>query len=104
MISIRYAGGLLDRAAKLRQDDDWVSAAFVSDAAVAVLVYNDQNLVTGVSGREDTPRAVMVPLSVVRERLSANGSTWAFLGLDGEAPVFGVEVSEASVEQIPEIH
>ena len=30
---IRYAGGHLDRASRLRQDEDWVSAAFVSDAS-----------------------------------------------------------------------
>ena len=55
---IRYSSGPIDRAAKLRADDDWVSAAFVSDAAVAVLVHNDQNLVTGLSGREDAPHVV----------------------------------------------
>jgi len=103
MSRIRYAGGLLDRAAKLRQDEDWVSAAYVSDAAVAVLICNDQNLVAGLAHREEPPRAALVPLSVVRERLPANGATWAFLGLDGEAPVFGVELSDTHVEKIPEI-
>jgi len=93
MPPIRYAGGQLDRAAKLRLDDDWISAAFVSDAAVAVLVHNDQNLVTGLAAREDTPRAALVPLSLVREQLPANGTTWAFLGLDGETPVFSVDLS-----------
>ena len=93
MHPIRYAGGLLDRAAKLREDDDWISAAFVSDAAVAVLVHNDQNLVTGLARREETPRAAMVPLALLRERLPASGTTWAFLGLDGETPVFSVDLT-----------
>jgi len=101
MPAIRYAGGALDRAAKLREDDDWLSAAFVSDAALAVLIHNDRNLVTGLVGREDTPRAATVPMAVVRERIT-NGASWVFLGLDGEAPVFGVELTGGG-EDIPEI-
>ena len=102
MSPVRYAGSLLDRAAKLREDDDWISAALVSDAAVAVLVHNDQNLLTRTTRREDT-RAAVVPLSAVRERVTANGAGWAFLGLDGEVPVFAVDVSREVIAQVPEI-
>jgi NAD+ diphosphatase len=100
MSPIRYAGGQLDRATKLREDDDWISAAFVSDAAVAVLVHNDQNLVTGLAGREDRPRAAVVPLAIVRERLANNAAIWTFLGLDGEAPVFGVDLTTEIVAEV----
>ena len=89
---IHYSSGPIDRAARLRADDDWVSAAFVSDAAVAVLIHNDQNLVTGLSGREDAPHVARVPLSVVRAHLVAPSSLWTFLGLDGETPVFVAEL------------
>jgi len=100
---IRYAGGQLDRAARLRQDDDWVSAAFVSDAAAAVLILQDKNLVAGFASREETPRAAMVPLSVVRERLTPETLTWAFLGLDGEVPVFAVDLPADALTHAPEI-
>ena len=103
MSPIRYSGGTLDRAAKLREDDDWVSAAFVSDGAVAVLVHNDRNLVTGLAGREETPRAALVPLALVREKLPASGGIWAFLGLAGEIPVFAIDVSADGVAPIPEL-
>jgi len=103
MAPIRYAGGRLDRAVKLRDDDDWVSAAFVSDAAVAVLVHNDQNLVAGIAGHEETPRAAVVPLAIVRERLATPGPVWTFLGLDGEAPVFGVDLTSDIVAEVAEI-
>ena len=103
MSPIRYAGGRLDRAVKLREDDDWISAAFVSDAAVAVLVHNDQNLVVGIAGREETPRAAVVPLAIVRERLAGPGAVWSFLGLDGEAPVFGVDLTPEIVADVAEI-
>ena len=102
MSPVRYAGGILDRAAKLREDDDWISAALVSDAAMAVLVHNDQNLVTRTDRREDT-RAAMVPLSALRERVMANGASWVFLGLDGEVPVFGVDVSSELIAEVPDI-
>jgi NAD+ diphosphatase len=100
---IRYAGGRLDRVSQLREDDDWVSAAFVSDAAVAVLMCNDRNLVANGEHREDTPHAALVPFSAVRDRLAADRLTWAFLGLDGEVPVFAVDLPAAAVDQIPEI-
>ena len=100
---IRYAGGHLDRAARLRQDDDWVSAAFVSDAAAAVLILKDQNLVTGLTGGEDAPRAAVVPLAVVRERIPSEALTWAFLGLDGEVPVFAVDLPADALTLVPEI-
>lgn len=101
--TIRYAGGQLDRAARLRQDDDWLSAALVSDAAVAVLIHNDHNLVAGLARREETPRAAVVPLAAIRERVTANALTWAFLGLDGEVPVFTVDLPAEGWTDVPEI-
>jgi len=103
MAAVRYAGGILDRAAKLREDDDWISAALVSDAAMAVVVHNDQNLVTRGDRREDA-RAAVLPLSTVRERVMTNGGSWVFLGLDGEVPMFGVDVSTELIAEVREIH
>lgn len=103
MPAIRYAGGALDRAAKLRQDDDWVSAAFVSDAAVAVLMHDDRSLVTGLTSGETPPTAAIVPLSVVREHVTADAFTWVFLGLDGETPVFAVDLSTEAIAEVPHV-
>lgn len=103
MLPIRYSGGALDRAAKLREDDDWMSSAFVSDATVALLVHNDQNLVSGLASREERPCAVRVPFSLVRETVTSSGAPWLFVGLDGEVPVFAVELSAASVAEIPHL-
>ena len=100
---IRYAGGLLDRAAKLRDDDDWLSAAFISDDARAVLIHDDKNLVSGLAGREDAPRAATVPLSAVRLAITDGGSPWVFLGLDGEVPIFAVELTDSAVAKRQEI-
>ena len=102
MSPVRYAGGILDRAAKLREDDDWISAALVSDAAMAVLIHDDRNLVTRADRREDT-RAAILPLSTVRERVVANGGNWVFLGLDGEIPIFGVDLSRELIAEVPAI-
>jgi NAD+ diphosphatase len=102
-LDVRYAGGPLDRVAKLRRDDDWVAAAFVSDQAQAVLVHNDRNLVQGLTGGEAGPRASIVPLSAVRERLPAESLTWALLGLDGQVPVFAVEVPRDAVDLLSDL-
>lgn len=98
-----YTGGPLDRAAKLRQDEDWVAAAFVGDDARAVLIHNDLNLVSGAARREESPRVCMLPLAVVRERLPAERLTWALLGLDGTVPVFAVDVPSDVADRIPEV-
>ena len=102
-LQIRYAGGALDRAAKLRHDDDWVSAAFVGDDARAVLIYNDQNLVAGWGNGEATPRAAMLPLSAVRDRLPSDSFTWVLLGIDGQTPVFAVDMPAEAIASVPEI-
>jgi NAD+ diphosphatase len=100
---IRYAGGVLDRAAKLREDDDWLSAAFVSDDARAVLINDDRNLVSGLADGEVVPRAATVPLSEVRKAITDGGAPWAFLGLNGEVPVFAVEVTGTDVADLPAV-
>ena len=100
---LRYTGGRLDRVAKLRQDDDWVSAAFVGDDAQAVLVANDQNLVAGSTDGEQPIRAALVPLSLVRDRLPADSFTWALLGLDETTPVFAVDLPADTLAALPEL-
>ena len=103
MSPVRYAGGILDRAAKLREDDDWISAALVSDAAMAVLIHNDQNLVTRAD-RPENARAAVLSFAAVRERvMTTNGGSWVFLGLDGEVPMFGVDASTELIATVPEI-
>jgi len=102
MSPVRYAGGVLDRATKLRDDDDWISAALVSEAAMAVLLHEDRNFVTRADRREDT-RAAIVPLSTVGERVVTSGASWVFLGLDGEVPMFGVDVSSELIAEVSEI-
>jgi NAD+ diphosphatase len=100
---LRYTGGRLDRVAKLRKDEDWVSAAFVGDDAQTVLICNDQNLIAGLANGEDSPCAATLPLSVVRERLEPESFTWVLLGLDGTTPTFAVDIPAECATLIPEI-
>jgi NAD+ diphosphatase len=103
VLRVRYAAGRLDRAATLRRDDDWVSAAFVGDDAQAVLICDDQNLICGLDGRENGPAAAVLPLSVIRERLPADSFTWVLLGLDGIVPMFAVDLRAEAIALVPEI-
>lgn len=100
---IRYAGGALDRAARLRHDDDWVSAAFVGDDAQTVLICNDRNLVAGSADGEAGLRVATLPLSAVRERLAPDSFTWVLLGLDGQTPMFAVDLPSDALGSVPEI-
>jgi len=80
-----------------------MSAAFVDDAAVAVLIHNEHNLVAGLSSREESPRAALVPFAAVRDQLPPESLTWAFLGLDGEVPVFAVDLPADAPSRVPQI-
>jgi NAD+ diphosphatase len=102
--TLHYTGGRLDRVAKLRNDEDWVSAAFVGDDAQTVLICNDQNLVAGPANGEDGARAAMVPLAIIRDRLQSDAFTWVLLGLDGSTPVFAVDLPATTLSLVPEIH
>ena len=66
-------------------------------------MHSDRNLVTGPLDGGDAPHAALVPFSSVRDRLAADRLTWAFLGLDGEVPIFVVELPGEAVHQIPEV-
>ncbi|HEX6047879.1 MAG TPA: NAD(+) diphosphatase [Gemmatimonadaceae bacterium] len=102
MSLLRYTGGRLDRVAKLRKDEDWVSAAFVGDDARTVLICNDQNLVSS-SANGGEPRAATLPLSILRDRLQPDAFTWVLLGLDETTPVFALDVPTDCVALVPEI-
>ena len=100
---LRYTGGRLDRVAKLRKDEDWVSAAFVGDDARTVLICNDQHLITRPASGEESPRAATLAMSIVRDRLTPDSFTWVLLGLEETTPVFAVDVPADCVALVPEI-
>jgi NAD+ diphosphatase len=78
-----YSGGRLDRAGARRADPGWIAGALARPDARVIPMWRDRCLVAG-----DPPVPVRPPAAV----LDAPGEV-AFLGLDGGAPVFAVDLS-----------
>ncbi len=89
-----FVANVLDRAAHLRLDDDKLFAMESSAAARAYLVYRDSLvMMQEASG----PRALLT----IQEALKcgANPGT-IFLGLRGDAPVFGMGIAPAPADEL----
>lgn len=89
MTPLKYAGGHLDRAGMQRRDAAWIEAATSHPDARAVVVWRDRVLVHAVDA---TPRAATPAFTDVAPHADPS-STHSFLGLDGDIPVFAVDLS-----------
>ncbi|HEX5437041.1 MAG TPA: NAD(+) diphosphatase [Gemmatimonadaceae bacterium] len=96
---IHYAGGQLDRAASDRKNPAWISAQRTRPGACVVPVWRDRNLVLGMTDDGTEPRAARCVIDLHDATRAVDGTLpWAFLGLDGEAPIFAVDVSAVGDE------
>ncbi|GIG86430.1 NAD(+) diphosphatase [Plantactinospora endophytica] len=86
-----YAGGALDRAGGLRRDSDGVRRLFESDRAEVVPLWRDRCLVTGES--------VLRLAGDGQHRLPAGIGEPVLLGLDGDRPVFAVDLTDLSEDE-----
>ncbi len=77
-----YGGGLLERAAHLRADTNWLDAALVSPVSRFVPFWRGKALLTP----GEVPRAVLLPKP-------PQHGPWVFLGLVEGAPIFALDVS-----------
>jgi len=83
--SLPYAGGMLDRAAAHRADQQWVEAELASPDAVIIAMWQDKYPVSGP-----------VPVRLARADASAvlaAAPPPVFLGLDGDSGVFAADLS-----------
>lgn len=99
---IHYAGGNLDRTENLRKDDAWVVGQFANPYARIIPVWKDKNL---VEGRADgnTPA---IPIFYERRRaddLVGASEESVFLGMDGDIPVFAVDLSPVNEQKVTEM-
>lgn len=101
MPEVRYAGGQLDRAAALRKDPGWVASMRAHPGALVVPVWRDKNLVLGVASDSTAPRAARCTIDPRHPILAMDGALpWAFLGLEGDVPVFAVDLSEVDGDPV----
>lgn len=80
-----YAGLPLDRAADIRKDPGRLAALIASPAALAVPVWASRSF---LGGEVEAPRAILPPLSALPHDAPV------FLGLQGEVPVFAVDLGD----------
>ena len=91
---ITYAGGRLDRAGDRRKDEAWLAAARARDDARLVPVWRDASLVVGDGGERGAGLHACDAVGVVA------AAEWIFLGLDGAAPRFAVELHDEAADAL----
>ncbi len=93
MITNVFAGNPLDRAANLRRDDSWLETQLKRDSTRFLLLWQLHVLVT----KSDQPEIAWQTADVAAPYLG-NDQNCVFLGLDGDAARFAIDVSAASKE------
>jgi NAD+ diphosphatase len=91
-----FAGPYLDRAAHLRQDPAWFSAALADEHSRAIPVWNSRNLITA----GDAPRAAYLQLSAVPEE-RRNNTDLILLGGFGGTSYFAYEIESVDPPPVP---
>jgi len=95
--NLAYSGGYLDRASGRRSDPGWVAALMDSPRARLIPVWRDHCLVSG------DPATPVTTLDSGRSRLVREAGTPLFLGLDGDAGLFAVDLSSLDEARAVEI-
>jgi NAD+ diphosphatase len=95
--NLAYSGGFLDRAAYRRPDSGWVAMLLDAPRARLIPVWRDHCLVSG------DPPAPLTALGDARRGPVREAGTPLFLGLDGEAGLFAVDLSALDEEHAVEI-
>ena len=88
-----YTGSPLDRAARLREDADFIARALSGPDTLFVPVWRSHSLMKGTA--EGKPEAVLLT-GAAAEAVRMAGGPWSFLGLWEGRPVFAVDCSEAA--------
>ncbi|HEY2307676.1 MAG TPA: NAD(+) diphosphatase [Streptosporangiaceae bacterium] len=96
MKNLAYSGGYLDRASDRRADPGWVATLMDSPKARLIPVWRDHCLVSG------DPPAPVTALDAGRSQHVRELGTPLFLGLDGDAGLFAVDLSALGEERAVE--
>ena len=87
-----YTGSPLDRVSEKRDDEAFIAAALADSQSLFAPVWRSRNLMRGKA--EGRPEAVFLTHEAA-EAVRMSGGPWAFLGMQGEVPLFTVDVSAA---------
>jgi len=94
MDPIVFTGNPLDRVSPKRGDAEWLRAQLDDSSARVLAMWNGRPLVETPSdeGREEGARLAYLTVEQARAAAGDRAEGLLLLGLDGEAPVFAVEV------------
>jgi len=87
-----FAGNSLDRASDRRGDAAWIAEQLAHPSAVAVVLWNGAPLIEGEAGDR---RIAYVPARI-GQGLGGSRERLLFLGLDGDTPVFAVDMEDGA--------
>lgn len=87
-----FAGNPLDRASDRRQDPAWVAQMLADPAALAMFLWNGSPL---LEGRPEQRRLHFAPADLGR-LLAGSDERLLFLGLNGDVPIFAVDLEDAA--------
>lgn len=87
-----FAGNPLNRSSDRRPDAEWVAEKLADPAALAMFLWNGQVL---VEGRPEVKRLHFAPADLGRI-LAGGFERLLFMGLNGDVPIFAVDMEEAS--------
>jgi NAD+ diphosphatase len=93
-----FTGNPLDRVSAKRPDSAWIAARLADPNARVLAVWNGRPFVEtpGDEGREEGARLAYITAGEARRIAGDREDGLFFLGLDGETPVFGMEIGGAS--------
>ena len=90
-----YAHTILDRAAHLRKDEDWLRGRLEADHTLFIPIWRSRNLI----GNPAEPRGLMLPPHAARELMQISTVT-VMLGVRDEIAYFAVDVSTLEEHEI----
>ena len=94
-----YARSILDRAAHLRSDEEWLRRQFESDAAVVIPVWRARNLIANPA----EPRSLMLRHREVSDYLASAAAT-VLLGVQNDVSYFAVDISPLEEHEVTGLH
>jgi len=94
-----YADEILDRAAHLRTDENWLTAQFEAGHTLVIPVWRSRNLVTN----REQPQGVMLPMTRARDLIDASKAT-VLLGIRNDIAHFAVDISSLEEHDVRDLN
>ena len=96
---IPFSGSLLNRASEKRTDSNWIESKRRDPSSLVLPIRRLEPFLLGVE-KSDPPVELGLVRTEIADSLAGADALWIFLGLDGDAAVFALDVTEADDARI----